>query len=69
VVRECLRVGQRCAPKPAVELDAVDDDDAARGYGLISSNRRAWLRHEVWHEVVAPILTAMLQGPSTRAHA
>jgi hypothetical protein len=68
VVRECLRVGQRCAPKPAAELGAVDDD-ATRGYGLTSSNRRAWLRHEVWHEVVAPILVAMLQAPSTRAGA
>jgi hypothetical protein len=37
------------------------------GYGLISSNRRAWLRHEVWHEVVAPILAAMLDAPSTHA--
>jgi hypothetical protein len=63
VVRECLRVGQRFAPKPAAEL-GVDDDDAVRGYGLLSSNRRAWLRHEVWHEVVAPILSAMLQAPS-----
>jgi hypothetical protein len=63
VVRECLRAGQRCAPKPAAELGAVDDD-AARGYGLISSNRRAWLRHEVWHEVVAPMLALMLQAPS-----
>jgi hypothetical protein len=66
VIRECLRVGQRCAPKPATELGALDDD-AARGDGLISSNRRAWLRHEVWHEVVAPILAAMLQAPSTHA--
>jgi hypothetical protein len=68
VVRECLRAGHRCAPKPAAELGALDDD-ATRRDGLISSNRRAWLRHEVWHEVVAPILAAMLQGPSTRAHA
>ena len=68
VVRECLRVGHRCAPKPAAEIGAVDDD-AARSYGLISSNRRAWLRHEVWHEVVAPILTAMLQAPSSARRA
>jgi hypothetical protein len=58
VVRECLRVG---APKPAVELGAVDDD-VARDFGLIASNRRAWLRHEVWHEIVVPILAAMLQA-------
>lgn len=67
VVRACLRDGQLHAPKPAAEL--ADSDDAALGYGLISPNRRAWLRHEVWHEVVAPILAAMLQGPSLQADA
>jgi hypothetical protein len=65
VVLECLRAGQRCAPKPDSERDTVEDE-ALRGHGLISSNRRAWLRHEVWHEVVAPILAAMLEGRSSR---
>lgn len=65
VVRACLRDGELHAPKPAVKLEA--NDNAARGYGLISRSQRAWLRHEVWHEVVAPILAAMLQAPGTHA--
>jgi hypothetical protein len=68
LVCECLRDGQLHAPKPAAERGG-DDDDAVRGYGLLSSNRRAWLRYEVWHELVAPILAAMLQAPSTHAGA
>lgn len=64
VVRACLRDGELHAPRPAVELA---DSDHACGYGLISRNQRAWLRYEVWHEVVAPILAAMLQAPGTYA--
>lgn len=61
VIVECLRLGQMRAPTDASGFAAVEIDDDARGYGLISAQRRAQLRPEVWHELVMPVLTAMLQ--------
>lgn len=68
LILACLRMGERHAPEPTFERDAAEGDPA-RSYGLLSSNRRAWLRREVWRDVVAPILTAMLErdGDAVRA--
>ncbi|WP_106392193.1 ferritin-like domain-containing protein [Enhygromyxa salina] len=59
VVRDCLREGHLRATPPAAELGAAEDD-ALRRHGLVASNRRAWIRHESWSGVVAPILATML---------
>lgn len=57
IVLECLREGHLQVAPPAAELG---DDDGLPGYGLLSSSRRAWIRHESWSGVVAPILGSVL---------
>jgi hypothetical protein len=58
IVLECLREGHLHAAPPAAELG---DDDGLPGYGLLSSNRRAWVRHESWNGVVVPTLVSVLE--------
>jgi hypothetical protein len=47
------------AAPPAAALGAAGDD-ALRRYGLLSPGRRAWIRHESWNGVVAPVLASVL---------